>query len=91
LRDEQGGDAVSDSAALIQALKESGLTPRSYSGRGMYGKECVGFEDRNGVGLWEFARHLDPDLELREPHSDQLGKGMIYYWPEYAWPEGEEE
>ena len=27
---------------LIEKLRDHGLEPRSYSGRAMYGKECVG-------------------------------------------------
>jgi hypothetical protein len=34
---------------LCEAMSECGLKYRSYSGRGMYGKECVGFT--TGYGL----------------------------------------
>lgn len=30
------------SKVLIEAIEEAGFTARSYSGRGMYGKACVG-------------------------------------------------
>lgn len=65
-------------AQLIKLLKALGLEPRSYSGRGMHGRECVGVSvDRMGdhvlpVG-WSF---------------DQLGKGYIVYWPSVKWEEG---
>lgn len=32
-----------DSCKLIHAIEECGFDTQSYSGRGMYGSECVGF------------------------------------------------
>jgi hypothetical protein len=67
-----------DSHELIDALSTLGLNPRSYSGRGMYGHECVG------------ASVEDPgDYELPKGwRMDSLGKRYIVYWPDAEWPEG---
>ena len=83
-----------NSKALIEALEESGYQPKPYSGRGMYGKQCVSISgDRDdNVSPWEVARCLwfnnieDDDLDVPEPHQDQLGLGIVLYWPSYEWP-----
>lgn len=55
---------------------------RSYSGRGMYGKECLGIEISKGADLSRLAVSVGKDwLELGEPKRDQLGMGTILYWP----------
>ncbi len=75
---------------LIGILEDAGYEPYSYSGRGMYGKTCVSVHaDRDsGISLWVLAQEL-VDHGLPEPKQDQLGLGMVYYWPSYEWPDGE--
>ena len=81
------------SKALIDALTDLGYEPRSYSGRGMYGKECVAV---TGVSVWNvaqglFSEQFDEDFsELPEPKQDALGLGNVLYWPSYPWPEDQE-
>lgn len=71
-------------AQLISKLESLDLRPRSYSGRGMYGKECV---------ATSLDRYTHPsDLELPAGwRQDQLGLGTVVYWPGITWPEGRSE
>ena len=62
---------------LIEALEAEGLKPRSYSGRGMYGAQCV------GAAVRHFGDHELPKGWC----NDSLGMGQIMYWPAVAWPE----
>lgn len=74
---------------LIEALESYGYDPQSYSGRGMYGKECVSVHDGS---IWDIAKDLFSEGEdgafnsLPEPRQDQLGLGVVLYWPSYEWP-----
>ena len=83
-----------DSKRLIKALAESGFDPRSYSGRGMYGKTCVAVSDTTpwDVAKALFSEQYDGEFDdLPEPHADSLGLGSVIYWPRYAWPESEQQ
>lgn len=82
-----------DSKALIEVLEDAGYMPRPYSGRGMFNKECVGVGIGKGINnsLWDLAQTLTQVGGIPEPISDQLGLGMIYYWPAYPWPANEAE
>jgi hypothetical protein len=73
---------------VIEALAGE-FDVRAYSGRGMYGQQCVGV-DTEGVGdLMKIAvllvRHgIDPfDVAgLGDAlHTDSMGRGVILYWP----------
>jgi hypothetical protein len=84
---------------FIDALESEGFEPKSYSGRGMYGKSCVSVsgedEDGNDVSAWNVARALWYDrfdeaeghLDIPAPRQDQLGLGIVLYWPSYEWPQ----
>lgn len=78
---------------FIEALDDAGFDPASYSGRGMFGKQCVSVQD---VSAWKIARELtcetyDGEFEdLPEPRQDQLGLGFVLYWPSYEWPKDKE-
>lgn len=84
---------------------DEGRTCRSYSGRGMMGKQCLGVDVDNVFG---FIANLIEDLgeqncnvafhqeladELREMQTDSMGKGKIVYFPalRFVPPEVEEE
>lgn len=64
---------------------------RTYSGRGMYGKECIGmvlsdndaFKVAMALGDWIREADLDYDLAdaFKNPHIDSMGYDTIYYWP----------
>lgn len=80
---------------FIEALDDAGFEPKRYSGRGMYGKECVsvrGDED-NPISAWDIARELfgEPrEFVIPEPRQDSLGLGIVLYWTSYEWPKEEE-
>ena len=65
---------------------------RNYSGRGMYGKQCVAIVAKNGyasVGLltyhiWEQASEearAEWEEILHDTHSDNMGTNVVIYWP----------
>lgn len=63
-----------------------------YSGRGMFGKTCIGFcYDKTDVAamadLIDAAFSLGEILELRDAlryaETDSMGKGAIMYFPRY--------
>lgn len=65
---------------------------RTYSGRGMYGKQCVGIVVSGGGATFELAfglsawvQQADVDFELGEafkrPLTDSMGYDIIVYWP----------
>jgi hypothetical protein len=67
----------------------SGAEARSYSGRAMYGEECLGivFDDLADAIRFAFAvGAADPDLAdtLIQPRFDSMGRGIIVYWPSVA-------
>ena len=57
-----------------------------YSGRGMYGDECVGIILKNEGDLFTFARQLDDELAelLGNPTWDSMGLREIAYWPKVS-------
>jgi hypothetical protein len=78
---------------LLEALEEGGWETRSYSGRGMFGASCISVRDGDEkVSAWEIAKHLSSEQydgefdRLPEPQQDQLGRGIVLYWPYYEWP-----
>jgi hypothetical protein len=82
---------------LVRLLTDAGFPPRSYSGREMYGKKCLGIVLESSSGLWplaiELGKHED-DLPYtftqREPKTDSLGLDVIAYWPGVEWIDLEE-
>lgn len=81
---------------LIEAIREAGAEPFSYSGRGMFGDVCVALAvDDAGVLLLlgariaaaEMRRHGAGRAEwLSKTRSDTHGRGVVVYWPDAAWP-----
>ena len=76
---------------VIEAIRDAGLEPREYSGRGMYGKHCLGVDtDRAmvpdaiavAVNLMENGATAKDVKEWGDnTHYDTMGRGMILYWP----------
>lgn len=62
--------------ALYDVLLKRGTSPRSYSGRGMFGEYCI--------GTTEFPTGKAVTIAGR-PCTDSLGRGTIYYWPSMKW------
>jgi hypothetical protein len=91
---------------LQQMLEESDIETQSYSGRGMYGKTCLGVSiDRGGLGDF-IARVIEAtqsqvggeNIEeiaesFRRMSTDSLGMGQIVYFPgvPYEGSESDEE
>jgi hypothetical protein len=77
---------------LQEFFRQAGFEVRRYSGRGMYGKECVGIEIDGGIGEL-FATVLETchkqdgymveDLAeaFRGMRTDSMGRGTIVYFP----------
>lgn len=80
-----GHDGKNDHAGLLREIVENVECTLhvDYSGRGMFGKECIGVSGSEQQ-LWGFA--LAIGLEMAEifedpPHRDSLGYDTIWYWP----------
>lgn len=95
-----------DSLKLVEAiegadLRDVELKARSYSGRGMFGRKCVGVEIGRDVSTFQLAAAiaaalLDADAEegpsdvealarLRVS-EDNMGLDTIVYFPQVEWP-----
>jgi hypothetical protein len=76
---------------VMEAIKDAGGEPREYSGRGMYGTHCLGMDtsrDMMGdmvaiaVSLMEYgAEPRDVKNWGEGTRYDNMGRGMILYWP----------
>lgn len=82
------------------ASDNEGFDVRCYSGRCMYGKQCVAVElegsaqDAHLGGLLVFACETIEEQQdmlhlLAGTRADSMGRGSIVYWPSVSWPEGE--
>ncbi len=87
-----------DFADLMETIANAGFTPRRYSGRGMYGKDCLGITCRNPINtvcliIAEYAQSLAKDQAavadlaeaLKDAHTDSMGRDAIVYWEHIAW------
>jgi hypothetical protein len=72
-----------DAKTLIEEIEETGRKVRSYSGRGMFGRQCVGV----ALDRYDYGSDLPDEGQRR----DSLGLGEIVYWPSATWPEGRKE
>ena len=81
---------------LQKLLEENDFISRSYSGRGMYGAEClaVSVQDRD-TAYWDIAvlittynnseevlEGFEDALNVKSPSWDSLGHNYILYWPD---------
>ena len=76
---------------VIEAIRDAGLEPREYSGRGMYGKHCLGVDterDMLGPAIAIAANLIDNGAEPRDVERwgegtdyDGMGMGRVLYWP----------
>lgn len=69
---------------LQEGLEELSYETRSYSGRGMFGRECLAtvvdsFADvfKLGIQLGFLLQNTDIDV----PCYDNMGRATIVYWP----------
>ncbi len=90
-----------DANKLIEYIEDAGYEARSYTGRGMGSKECVGItHDESAVKVICDIIHAavnyqdDDSLEtvqdlcesLRNASEDSMGLSSIVYWPRITWP-----
>lgn len=86
---------------IENALDDCGFQlHESYSGRGMYGKECFGFSaEENGAvekfisALFSNASDYDEIIDILNTmgdcaSTDSLGLGTIYYYKSIKWLKG---
>ena len=75
---------------LKRIIQDAGYEARSYSGRGMYGKECVGVTCDNQVDLlFDMMDHASRTQikQLKGCKTDSMGRSIIVYWPSVEWGE----
>jgi hypothetical protein len=83
-----------DTNRLQEIIKEAGFESRRYSGRGMYGAECVAFNTYDLVGeVAEIVASVDTDEEryelvkaFKKSNTDVMGTGTVIYFPTYKYP-----
>lgn len=70
-----------DAAEVIRRIREMAksefMEVRSYSGRGMGGKECIAVDCDDRDDMVEAC----VEYEIPRPTFDSMGLGMIAYWP----------
>lgn len=86
---------------LVPDIDLEGVEIRKYSGRGMYGKECLAIVCDGLPKLLEFCLNLqeyaiqddeehDVQYELARVRHDSMGLSQVFYWPSIAPIEGSE-
>jgi hypothetical protein len=88
------------SQQLVDILRRAGHEPYAYSGRGMYGKECIAVDIAGRV--LDFAADVfdaidDADGEgispvskaFRSACTDSMGTSTVVYFPKFATTEAE--
>lgn len=68
---------------LSDILADAGYDAEPYSGRGMYGAQCVSVSLDSDADLWRLATELArvSDEDIPPPRTDTLGYGIVAYWP----------
>lgn len=95
------------SKTLCEVAKSAGYETRWYSGRGMYGRNCVGIEVSDGGAAFQLgaklaveaqellgeeeAMNFQSDLINLRVSTDAMGQDTIVYFPDVAWVENEAE
>jgi hypothetical protein len=80
---------IEDIQTLLNDI--DGAELRSYSGRSMYGKQCLGIDMESMTDAFRFALMVeDADLcwAFSNPVFDNMGRGIIVYFPNVEAPEG---
>lgn len=79
---------------IVEVFECAGYEVRSYSGRGMYGNECLGvtcddpvvFTAKVMAVASAYGYHLDDLLALFSKHrTDDMGLSTIIYFPSVAY------
>lgn len=82
-------DQIEDIQTLLNDI--DGAELRSYSGRSMYGKQCLGIDMESMTDAFRFALMVEDDalcLAFSDPVFDNMGRGIIVYFPDVEVPEG---
>lgn len=75
---------------IVQVIEDAGYHVRSYSGRGMYGEECLGVVCDSPIYMCasvmaraaSYGYHLDDLVALfGKSREDSLGLSAIIYFP----------
>ena len=86
-------------AMIYRAINNLEETPRKYSGRGMYGKECLAVTVENPtnffidltVEIFSICEDIGEDPyrfieKLKNHRLDSMGRSAtVVYWPSLAW------
>ena len=81
---------------FIEALKNAGYIPRSYYGRGMYGKPRVAIVTDDGafkvavLVMAELPEDFDTYM-IENAEQDSMGRSTVIYWPDVKWEEFDED
>ena len=84
-----------DSKRFIEIAHNADLKVQSYSGRAMYGAQCIGIEHKNPILVTAIiVAQAEDDEEaealvsvFRHARTDQMGLDMIIYFPGLKWPD----
>lgn len=84
---------------IREAFENAGYEPRSYSGRGMYGKECLGVVCSDPItAILETLQAVEDEATLRDlisdlfdPSEDSMGRDSIVYWTRIVWEDEEKD
>lgn len=80
------------SREVIEAFRRAGFRVARYSGRGMYGRYCVGaILDSLESAIAKVGRYVENPDSLKGMRTDSLGLDMVAYWPHLSWPPDVEE
>mgnify|MGYP001578260863 CR=1 FL=1 len=71
---------------LVDKIEYIGYCVQSYSGRGMYGKVCLGVQIDHLPEIFSLGQALYEYEEMSYPSIDNLGLNYIVYWPDILWP-----
>jgi len=87
--------------AIVNAFEDAGYETRHYSGRSMYGQECLGIVCPNPLqALMTVLSHFADRAEeaddvcqfidqLGEPQADSMGLDSILYFPSCTLPKAQ--
>jgi len=89
-----------DAETLKRFIEDAGYETRSYSGRCMYGKSCIGFVIDDSVlyavasivgNVEDFEERLNLVEVFQHVKTDSMGRGTIVYFPYVPYEEKHEE
>ena len=68
----------------FQEFLEENFEVRSYSGRGMYGRECIAINVDDPVQAMQDLAWYAGEQDIQMPSQvswDSMGRGYVVYWP----------